>query len=76
MTPMDKREKFKKLAEARVNNTIKSIRSIGKLSNRTSYAYEERDIQKIFAALNKELEAARKRFSNDTSAGDDGFRLD
>lgn len=72
----DKREKFVKLAEARVNRAIRHIRMIGNLSNRTSYAYEERDIQKIFGALNRELETARKRFSSDPASRDDGFRLD
>ncbi len=72
----DKREKFVKLAEKRVTRTIRDIRMIGNLSNRAAYAYEERDIQKIFNALSKELETARKRFSSEPAPRDEEFRLE
>ena len=71
----DKRKKFVELAEARVNRTIKNIRLIGNLSNRGSYEYSEKDVREIFKALQKELETARSRFSEDGGGGVDSFRL-
>lgn len=71
----DKRKKFVELAEARVNRAVKDIRLIGNLSNRGSYEYSERDAREIFKALQKELDAAKSRFSEDGEGGVDSFRL-
>ncbi len=57
-----KSDKFKRLAEARVNKAIACLRSIGKLSNRGHYEYSEEEIRKIFQSLKKELEDARSEF--------------
>ncbi len=56
------RKKFKELAEKRVNRTIKDIRLIGNLSNRSNYAYTEDDIRKIFSVLERELKSQKQRF--------------
>ena len=56
----DKRGKFKKLAESRVNRAIKDLRLIGNLSNRSAYEFEDEDIRKIFRVLHKELEDAKE----------------
>ena len=50
------RAKFVELAEKRVQKTIKSMRLIGNLSNKTNYSYEDADLKKIFTTLKKELE--------------------
>lgn len=56
------RQKFVELATKRVNNAIKAIQLIGNLSNRSNYDYTDADVDKIFAALNKELKQCRDRF--------------
>jgi hypothetical protein len=56
------REKFVKLAQARVNKALKDIQLIGNLSNRSNYDYTDQDISKIFRALNDEIGACKKRF--------------
>ena len=71
----NKREKFVELAEARVNRAVKDIRLIGNLSNRGSYEYSDGDIREIFKALQKELESAKSRFSENGEGGNDSFRL-
>lgn len=71
-----KRDKFLELANNRVNRTIKDIRLIGNLSNRSAYEFSEEDVRKIFRALQRELEAARSRFSENGSRSDSDFRLD
>lgn len=59
---MDKSEKFKIIAERRVNNTLKSIQLIGNLSNTGNYEYSTEDISKIFKTLREEMQIAESRF--------------
>ena len=57
-----KKEKFKELAEKRVNNAIKNIQLIGNLSNTNNYDYNEEEVTKIFKSLKEELQLAETRF--------------
>ena len=57
-----KRDKFKELAEKRVNNALKNIQLIGNLSNTNNYDYNEEEVAKIFKSLKEELQIAEARF--------------
>lgn len=71
------REKFVKLAEARVNKALKAIQLIGNLSNRSNYDYTDADISKIFKALSDELTECKRRFDQSRKKPDEErFRLD
>ena len=60
---MDERKsKFKKLAEKRVNNTLKCIQLIGNLSNKSNYEYSQEDVNAIFKAIRQELQITESRF--------------
>ena len=59
----DRREKFVRLAERRTAKAMKAIRVIGNLGNRSQYEYDERDVKKIIAALNAEVDQLRNRLS-------------
>lgn len=59
----DARDRFVHLAEARTTKAIKMIRLIGNLSNTSNYSYSEKDIAMIFGAIDEEVKAARRRFS-------------
>lgn len=72
---MGKRENFVRLAESRVNKALKDIQLIGNLSNRSAYEFEEKDVRKIFGALQKSLENARSRFERVSESGDSEFKL-
>ncbi|WIW95466.1 hypothetical protein [Altererythrobacter rubellus] len=72
---MSKREKFVRLAESRVNKALKDIQLIGNLSNRSAYDFDEKDLRKIFGALQKALEGARTRFDRTSEASQNEFRL-
>jgi len=69
------RKKFIELAEKRVNRTIKDIKLIGNLANRSNYSYEKSDADKIYRALRKSLEDMKNRFDDNQSNSDDIFRL-
>ena len=71
----DRNEKFKELANKRVNRALKLIRSISKLSNRNNYEYEDAQADKIVRALEKECKALRHAFSNTNNKSDEEFRL-
>ena len=70
------REKFKRLAEQRVNKTIKTVRLIGNLANRSNYSYSDSDVSKIFDALNAEIKACKARFASVVKDTEDKFRLE
>ena len=71
------REKFVRLATKRVNNAIKSINLIGNLSNKSNYDYSQKDVDKIFKALQVEIALCKKRFdSASSSTGKDSFSFD
>ena len=72
----EKRQKFVRLAEARVTRAIRDIRLIGNLSNRSAYAFTDEDVRKIFRAIQKEAEAAKAKFGGEAGSKEGEFRLD
>jgi len=72
---MSRRDKFVRLAESRVNKALKDIHLIGNLSNKNAYDFEEKDIRKIFAALQAGLNSAKSRFSKDEPNSGASFSL-
>jgi hypothetical protein len=58
-----KRAAFKRLAEKRTNAVLQRIRVLAHCSNRYVYEYSQTDVERIFGAIEEELEGARMRFS-------------
>jgi hypothetical protein len=52
------RERFVRLAELRVSNSLDAIRKLGLLGNKSQYEYTDEDIAKIDAAVSKAKESA------------------
>lgn len=75
MRSQEKREKFIRLAEARVSKAMQAIRVVGNLSNRTNYDFTDDDIKKISRALNAEIDAMQARFKNADSKARPEFKL-
>lgn len=46
------------------NPIIEKIRIIGNCANKSSYAYTEDEVNRIFSAIDKELKIAKIRFTN------------
>lgn len=55
-------QRFKRVAERRVNTLLDSIRLLGQLSNRRNYDYTNAQVAKIFKAVDDELKVARSKF--------------
>ena len=70
------REKFVRLAESRVNNLVKTMRLLGNLSNKSNYSYTERDVEKMFRTLERELKDAKARFAAGGASKKSDFKLD
>lgn len=75
MAEKNRRENFIRLAENRVGKTLKDIRLIGNLSNKSNYSYKKEDINKIFNALDKEIRLLKKRFEESDIDEDIEFKL-
>lgn len=71
----EKREKFVRLAENRVNKALKEFSLIGNLSNRAAYHYTDEDVKKIYRALQEGIEKSKQRFSDATTQSRGSFKL-
>ena len=58
-----KRERFLIVAEKRTIRILKIIRLLGNCGNRAAYEYSNDDVEKIFGAIQSELDRAQERFS-------------
>jgi len=56
-------DRFRRLAEVRVNNVIDKLRILGQLGNRRVYEYSDEDVEKMFRAVERELKKARSQFA-------------
>ena len=57
-----KNERFRRLAEARVNKIINMLRLLGNCSHSGNYEYSDEQVSQIFNRLQNELNAARARY--------------
>lgn len=58
-----KREKFVRIAEARTNKILNMIQLLGNCSNQSLYEYTSKDVDKIFSAIQNELNEAKKKYN-------------
>lgn len=75
MTRESDREKFVELAEKRVTRTLKDIKLIGNLSNKSNYSYTKSDSEKIYKALKNALEEMKSRFDSNGAAANETFKI-
>ena len=70
-----KEDRFKRLAEQRVPAALKRISLITKLSNRSSYAYSDEQVQKIIASLRDEVNRVEAAFTRTSGGAKPQFQL-
>ncbi|MCP4132397.1 MAG: hypothetical protein GY754_15605 [bacterium] len=63
-TKETKEERFKRVAEKRVQNVLKSISSLSQLSNKKVYQWNSEQLEKIWSAIEAEIETCKKSFEN------------
>ena len=59
----NKKDNFKRLAEARTEKVLDMIDLIGNLSNTSFYEYEDKEVKAIFDAIEKSIEENKKKFN-------------
>ena len=69
-----KRDRFVRIVENRTNKIIDMLRLLGNCANKSNYDYTEADVQKIFNTLEKELKAAKMKYTS-VGAEEDKFKL-
>lgn len=57
-----KKDRFKRLAEPRVTNVLKTLRILGNLSNTSNYQYSNEEVVKIFKVIREQLDLVEKKF--------------
>jgi hypothetical protein len=67
-----KQQRFKRVAEKRVQNILNGIKSLSQCANSRIYTWDDKQLQKIWEAIDHELILCKKSFS-DPEAG--VFRL-
>lgn len=60
----DRKERFLRIATNRTNEVLEKLRILGNCYNKSSYDYNEGDINKIFSAINKAIKETKSRFIN------------
>ncbi|MCK9400664.1 MAG: hypothetical protein M0Q51_11820 [Bacteroidales bacterium] len=63
----EKRIRFVKIAEKRVNYVLKYLDSLGNCANRRNYEYSDKDVKKIFFELDKKLKEIKNKFEGGES---------
>jgi hypothetical protein len=63
-TEKEKREKFVKFSNHRLQKAIEHIELIGKLANKRAYSYSESDINIISEYLTKEVNKTIQKLTN------------
>jgi len=63
----NRRERFKRLYPRRLANAVWNIQSIGKLSARTNYIYENKEVDEILLTLILEIKAVMIKFGLDST---------
>lgn len=66
----DKRIKFEKVAENRVDKVLDGLRLLGNCSNRNNYEFTKDDVDYMFDEIRKAVKDAQSRFDNQLSRKD------
>ena len=58
----EKEDRFIRIAEKRTNKILEQIRLLSNCSNKNNYSYDDQQVDKIFKAIEKELDLAKKKY--------------
>ncbi len=75
-TPESKHQRFVRLAEARTNKIIATLRLLGNCSSPAVYEYSKADVSKIFRAIEEATADAKRRYTKRDGGNNRLFKLD
>jgi DNA repair photolyase len=67
MAEETREERFKRVAEKRVQNIINGLRSLSQMANRRVYHWNNDQLKTIWAAIEKEIGNCKKSFEDPDS---------
>ena len=65
----EKEERFVRIAENRTNKVINMIRLLGNCANKNNYQYTNEQVDRIFKAIEKELDISKKKYAINQNNG-------
>ena len=69
------RERFIRIAEARTQKIIDMIDLLGNCSNQYNYEYTQKDVDKMFSAIETALKTSKARFTTENKNKDNRFKF-
>ena len=69
------RERFVRIAEARTQKIIDMIELLGNCSNQYNYEYTQKDVEKMFSAIESVLKTSKARFTTESTNKDTRFKF-
>ena len=69
-----KRNRFKKIAESRVNKILANLDSLGKCSNTRNYEYTDVEVRRIFREIERKVKEVKIQFQG-KAGNQQRFRL-
>jgi hypothetical protein len=60
----EKRDRFVRIVERRVNNIFDALDSLGKCANKRNYEYGDDDVKRIFSAIDKKIKETKHLYQN------------
>ena len=70
-----KRDRFIRIAENRTNRILETLRLLENCANTGTYEYSQKDVEKIFSAIQTQLNDTKKAFSKSGSTSKNNFTL-
>jgi hypothetical protein len=70
-----KAQRFERIAERRVNETLRALRLLGNLADRRNYEYTDQQVSLILGAIDQEYKVLRSKYKAEAAAGSQPFRF-
>lgn len=72
-----RRQRFEKVASNRVQRILDTLNLLQNCANQNNYEYSEKDVEQMFAEINKVVKETRVVFNNEMSKGKrQGFKFE
>lgn len=75
MLKEEKVQKFERIAEKRVSDTLKKMQLIGNLANKNNYDYTDKHVKQIIESLENELKLLKNKFAEESWERNSEFKF-
>ena len=69
------RERFVRIAEVRTQKMIDMSDGLGNCANQDNYEYTQKDVEKMFTAIESALKSSKSRFTTENSNKNTRFKF-